>query len=616
DPVLTVDMTGGVTEDATDPSLTDSGALSFTDVDVNNTHGVTEVYNNDISWSGGTLSDELSAPEIQALIDGFSVDNDSWDYSILNALIQFLAEGETITFSFDVTVTDNDGGTDTKTVSLIINGDNDLVMGEFSKEVWVPASSDEILIPYEDGYPLNIAAPTDTDVNDVLTITVTGIPEFGQVGYYDEFDVFHALTETMIITSEQLNSLFYVPNGDGLTYDMAFTLDIQSGNEVVNAEYIIHTVPPTSLPGQTIQIGDGSSPLTSGNDQEAQLVLNNEFASNILSDPLKGTLDLFTDFQKNPIDIPIPAGEIEGTPTGDKREAEVTVSLTINGVLFIVLAAGDVNQDWFYDSDSGLMKASFIFAEIYQDGHIGDASFSLANYISSGAYTPAAGDIWDITYLDNDGGSWQARFLQANFVFDNAGDSSITVVGTDNVDNLIFGGTSNDSLTGANQDDRIFGREGNDTINGMAGDDELAGGSGDDIIDGGIGNDFLIGGPGSDSLNGGIDTDEDTFVWDLGSDDGSIDTVYNFDSAYDILNLADILDGEDDTAISLDAYLDFNFVGGNTEISVDSDGLGAGGITLTIVINGEDLTDTNNLTDIQIINNLLDDTALIVDTIP
>ncbi|WP_185817699.1 retention module-containing protein, partial [Shewanella atlantica] len=32
DPVLTVDMTGGVTEDATDPSLTDSGALSFTDV--------------------------------------------------------------------------------------------------------------------------------------------------------------------------------------------------------------------------------------------------------------------------------------------------------------------------------------------------------------------------------------------------------------------------------------------------------------------------------------------------------------------------------------------------------------------------------------------------------
>ncbi|MXR70965.1 retention module-containing protein, partial [Shewanella sp. JBTF-M18] len=54
-PVLTVDASGGVVEDASNPNLTDSGALSFTDVDVNNTHSVTEVYNDDISWSGGDL---------------------------------------------------------------------------------------------------------------------------------------------------------------------------------------------------------------------------------------------------------------------------------------------------------------------------------------------------------------------------------------------------------------------------------------------------------------------------------------------------------------------------------------------------------------------------------
>ncbi|MCL1062323.1 retention module-containing protein, partial [Shewanella benthica] len=125
-PLLTVDTTGGVTEDATDPNLTDSGALSFTDVDINNTHSVSEVYNGDISWSDGTLSNELSAGEIQGLIDGFTVDSDSWDYSILNSVVQFLALGETITLSFEVTVTDNDGGSDTKTVSLTITGTNDL----------------------------------------------------------------------------------------------------------------------------------------------------------------------------------------------------------------------------------------------------------------------------------------------------------------------------------------------------------------------------------------------------------------------------------------------------------------------------------------------------------
>ncbi|MCG9740480.1 VCBS domain-containing protein, partial [Shewanella insulae] len=125
-PVLTVDATGGVTEDASNPNLTDSGALSFTDVDVNNTHSVTEVYNDDISWNGGDLTNVLSAGQIQSLIDGFSVDSDSWDYSILNSDVQFLAQGETITLSFEVTVTDNDGGSDTKTVSLTITGTNDL----------------------------------------------------------------------------------------------------------------------------------------------------------------------------------------------------------------------------------------------------------------------------------------------------------------------------------------------------------------------------------------------------------------------------------------------------------------------------------------------------------
>ncbi|WP_160290150.1 retention module-containing protein, partial [Shewanella sp. cp20] len=101
-PILTIDGLGGVIEDASNPNLTDSGALSFTDVDVNNTHSVTEVYNNDISWSGGDLTNVLSAGQIQSLIDGFSVDSDSWDYSILNSDVQFLALGETITLSFEV----------------------------------------------------------------------------------------------------------------------------------------------------------------------------------------------------------------------------------------------------------------------------------------------------------------------------------------------------------------------------------------------------------------------------------------------------------------------------------------------------------------------------------
>jgi VCBS repeat-containing protein len=53
-PVLTVDQVGGVTEDAANPTLTDSGVLSFTDVDVNDAHIVSKSYNSDASWSGGS----------------------------------------------------------------------------------------------------------------------------------------------------------------------------------------------------------------------------------------------------------------------------------------------------------------------------------------------------------------------------------------------------------------------------------------------------------------------------------------------------------------------------------------------------------------------------------
>ncbi|MDW4814191.1 VCBS domain-containing protein, partial [Shewanella fidelis] len=58
---------------------------------------------------------------------GFSLDNDDmgWTYDIDNALVDFLAEGDSITFSFDVTVTDSNGAFTTQTVTMTINGTND-----------------------------------------------------------------------------------------------------------------------------------------------------------------------------------------------------------------------------------------------------------------------------------------------------------------------------------------------------------------------------------------------------------------------------------------------------------------------------------------------------------
>ncbi|MEL4382945.1 VCBS domain-containing protein, partial [Shewanella algae] len=54
-PVLSIDMSGAVTEDVDviNGMLSDSGNLSFTDVDINDSHSVGSSYNGDVLWSGG-----------------------------------------------------------------------------------------------------------------------------------------------------------------------------------------------------------------------------------------------------------------------------------------------------------------------------------------------------------------------------------------------------------------------------------------------------------------------------------------------------------------------------------------------------------------------------------
>ncbi|WP_044555556.1 beta strand repeat-containing protein [Shewanella piezotolerans] len=152
-PVLTInDTEGAVTEDDDEPSLSDSGALSFTDVDNGDNHTISFAHVGSVIWSGGNLTQG----QIDDFIAGFSADSDSWDYTVLNSLTQFLSEGETISLSFEVTVTDSFGATDTETVNITINGDNDTPVISNITSVTV---SEEGL---DSGIIDNVGVPTDT----------------------------------------------------------------------------------------------------------------------------------------------------------------------------------------------------------------------------------------------------------------------------------------------------------------------------------------------------------------------------------------------------------------------------------------------------------------------
>ncbi|HJR30817.1 MAG TPA: VCBS domain-containing protein, partial [Pseudomonas sp.] len=124
-PTLTItDTTGAMNEGNGTATLSDSGTLSFADVDSTDVVTVSQTANNDIVWSGGTLNAGVAS----ALVAGFSVDQDSWNYSTSQNL-DFLDAGETITFSYTVVATDDSGAANAastiQTVTITLTGTND-----------------------------------------------------------------------------------------------------------------------------------------------------------------------------------------------------------------------------------------------------------------------------------------------------------------------------------------------------------------------------------------------------------------------------------------------------------------------------------------------------------
>lgn len=160
-------------------------------------------------------------------------------------------------------------------------------------------------------------------------------------------------------------------------------------------------------------------------------------------------------------------------------------------------------------------------------------------------------------------------------------------------------------------DDHLIGTDSGNTLATTDGEDILEGKGGNDILNAGAGDDILIGGLGDDTLTGG--SGKDMYVWQSG--ESGTDTVIGFTKGIggDVLNLADLLQGEHATAGSLGGYLSFNYTGGNTVITIDTNGATTGGNAQTIVLQGVDLTSNNTLSATTIITNLLTDGNLKTD---
>lgn len=107
-----------VSVDSQNLQLTDTGSMTFSDVDLADGHtvGVT-------AQGAGYLGSLTAVVADDSTNDGTGSVN--WTFSVANAAVQFLAAGETRTQTYTVTVDDGQGGTASETVTVTITGEND-----------------------------------------------------------------------------------------------------------------------------------------------------------------------------------------------------------------------------------------------------------------------------------------------------------------------------------------------------------------------------------------------------------------------------------------------------------------------------------------------------------
>ncbi len=114
----------------------------------------------------------------------------------------------------------------------------------------------------------------------------------------------------------------------------------------------------------------------------------------------------------------------------------------------------------------------------------------------------------------------------------------LNLIGTDPVNGT--GSLQPDQMYGNDAANTLTGNAGNDTLYGGSGDDHLLGGQGADSLNGGAGNDVIDGGAGADKLKGGSGADVFVFTTLQDSSKAAPDTVYDFQTGVDHLDLTAI----------------------------------------------------------------------------
>ncbi|WP_454867753.1 beta strand repeat-containing protein [Pseudomonas farris] len=257
-PTLTItDTTGAMNEGNGTAPLSDSGALSFADLDSTDTVTVSQTTNGDIAWSGGVLNATVAS----ALVAGFSVDQNSWDYSS-NQNLDFLGAGETITFSYAVVATDDSGAANaasaTQTVTITITGTNDAPVLSFATGNDAGAVQEDTALTVSGQFS---SADIDHAATASWSIAGTNTGIYGSIAVDSTGKWTYTLANGTDGVASAVQSL-----GAGESHDEVFTVQVSDGLGGVDTQLVTVTVTGTNdaavLSSANVTLTETNAPLT------------------------------------------------------------------------------------------------------------------------------------------------------------------------------------------------------------------------------------------------------------------------------------------------------------------------------------------------------------------
>lgn len=448
-----------------------------------------------------------------------------------------LAEDESWTDGFTVTITDSAGNSITEDFNVTITGTNQnptIASNTVSGNKGTLTFSD---IDANDTHTVTFNGLKDADGNN-LTVNTGSAPQS-----VDVYDAAGNLIGSMSFTyaqgtGNQGNQLTYTftPNGGytdslnrGQSVELDFTVQVSDGHEggVASTEEETFTVTGTNEAptlGTPSSANEGRVAVSDAENNSVTLTLTLAGAAIILQDGGTGTLgDVTFTYENGMLSYVVSAERTDAMAPGTEASLAFTVTLDdghgeVDTTLTLPVTSTNENpviggHQWTSFDDNVLAGELFGVTDDSDDKLIfslGDGpqfgSVTVNEDDGSFSYTPgenvggAASDSFTVQVKDEHGGLTEQ---EVTVRFDDQ-----TLTGTEGAD-TIFGGYGDDTLHGDNGDDFLFGGAGDDYLDGGAGQDSLYGGSGNDIvvydgndylIDGGSGIDFLVSNDGSLSL--------------------------------------------------------------------------------------------------------------------